>query len=166
MSHITPLFLDLVRVETRLYNAVGVRLRAEHGLTLGQFECLQIIERVDGCRVLDLVAELAITVGAASKAVDRLVAAGWCVRVAHPHDRRSSVLRLTSEGEKVLAASEPVVESALVSLTRTVSAADRKHLATTLAALRANLEADGQGQPGSSVSPPPVPPAPRSTPKG
>ncbi|MEU1074607.1 MULTISPECIES: MarR family winged helix-turn-helix transcriptional regulator [unclassified Streptomyces] len=148
MSHVTPVFLDLVRVETRLYNAVGARLRAECGLTLGQFEFLDIIERVDGCRVLDIVGELAITVGAVSKAVDRLVAAGWCVRVAHPQDRRSSVLRLTPEGEKVLAASRPVVEGALASLTATVPAADLKLLAPALAALRANLEADGQGQPG------------------
>ncbi|WP_327350413.1 MarR family winged helix-turn-helix transcriptional regulator [Streptomyces sp. NBC_01304] len=148
MSHVTPVFLDLVRVETRLYNAVGSRLRTEHGLALGQFEFLQIIDRVDGCRVLDIVSELAITVGAVSKAVDRLVAAGWCVRVAHPQDRRSSVLRLTPEGEKVLAASRPVVESALAALTQTVPAADLKRLAATLAALRASLEADDTGQPG------------------
>lgn len=148
MSHVTPAFLDLVRVETRLYNAVSARLRAEHGLVLGQFEFLQIIDRVDGCRVLDIVGELAITVGAVSKAVDRLVSAGWCVRVAHPQDRRSSVLRLTPEGEKVLGASRPVVEGALASLTRTVPAADIERLATTLAALRASLEAEGQGQPG------------------
>ncbi|MGW3263370.1 MarR family winged helix-turn-helix transcriptional regulator [Streptomyces sp. NPDC001056] len=148
MSHITPVFLDLVRVETRLYNAVGARLRTEHGLALGQFEFLQIIDRVDGCRVLDIVRELAITVGAVSKAVDRLVAAGWCVRVAHPQDRRSSVLRLTPEGEKVLAASRPVVERELASLTATVPPADLGRLAATLAALRASLEADDQGRPG------------------
>ncbi|MFJ6485393.1 MULTISPECIES: MarR family winged helix-turn-helix transcriptional regulator [unclassified Streptomyces] len=146
MSHVTPLFLDLVRVETRLYNAVGARLRAEQELALGQFEVLQIIDRVDGCRVLDIVGDLAITVGAVSKAVDRLVAAGWCVRVAHPQDRRSSVLRLTAEGEKVLAAARPVVESTLAALTSGIPAADLATLATTLAALRANLEADGQGQ--------------------
>ncbi|MEV6551079.1 MarR family winged helix-turn-helix transcriptional regulator [Streptomyces sp. NPDC051597] len=132
----------------REYNAVGARLRAECGLALGQFEFLHIIERVDGCRVLDIVGEVALTVGAVSKAVDRLVATGWCVRVAHPQDRRSSVLRLTPEGEKVLAASRPVVEGALASLTATVPAADLKLLAPALAALRANLEADGQGQPG------------------
>ncbi|MFF3013834.1 MarR family winged helix-turn-helix transcriptional regulator [Streptomyces sp. NPDC057939] len=148
MRHLTPLFLDLVRAETRLYNAVGSRLRAEHGLTLGQFEFLQIIDRVDGCRVLDIVGELAITVGAVSKAVDRLVAAGWCVRVAHPQDRRSSVLRLTPEGEEVLTAARPVVESALASLTGSIPAADLKRLATTLAALRANLEAQDLGRPG------------------
>ncbi|MGW2301389.1 MarR family winged helix-turn-helix transcriptional regulator [Streptomyces sp. NPDC001809] len=146
MNHVTPLFLDLVRVETRLYNAVGARLRAESDLTLGQFEILRIIDRVDGCRVLDIVADLAITVGAVSKAVDRLVAGGWCVRAAHPQDRRSSVLRLTAEGEKALATARPVVESTLASLTGEIPAADLTNLATTLTTLRANLEANGEGQ--------------------
>ncbi|MFF4360308.1 MarR family winged helix-turn-helix transcriptional regulator [Streptomyces sp. NPDC001604] len=148
MSHVTPIFTDLVRVETRLYNAVSARLRAEQGLSLGQFEFLEIIDRVPGCRVLDLVGELAITVGAVSKAVDRLVAAGWCLRVAHPKDRRSSVLRLTSEGEKQLAASRPVVESELVSLTAAVPPDELTRIAATLAALRATLEAGSHGRPG------------------
>ncbi|MFE2582604.1 MarR family winged helix-turn-helix transcriptional regulator [Streptomyces sp. NPDC059378] len=148
MSHVTPIFTDLVRVETRLYNAVSARLRAEHGLGLGQFEFLEIIDRVPGCRVLDIVGEVAITVGAVSKAVDRLVAAGWCLRVAHPHDRRSSVLRLTAEGEKLLAASRPVVEGELASLTAGVPADDLVRVASTLAVLRASLEAGSHGQPG------------------
>lgn len=147
MSRVTSIFTDLVRVETRLYNAVSTRLRAELGLGLGQYEFLEIIDRVPGCRVLDIVGELAITVGAVSKAVDRLVAAGWCRRVAHPRDRRSSVLRLTDEGEKRLAASRPVVESALASLTATIPRDDLAIAASTLAALRATLEADAQGQP-------------------
>lgn len=148
MSHVTPIFTDLVRVETRLYNAVSTRLRAEQGLGLGQFEFLEIIDRVPGCRVLDIVGELAITVGAVSKAVDRLVAAGWCLRVAHPKDRRSSVLRLTSEGEKQLAASRPIVESELVSLTAAVSPDELTRIAATLATLRATLEAGSHGRPG------------------
>ncbi|GAA2276741.1 MarR family winged helix-turn-helix transcriptional regulator [Streptomyces atrovirens] len=148
MSHITSIFTDLVRVETRLYNAVNARLRAERGLGLGQFEFLEIIDRVPGCRVLDIVGELAITVGAVSKAVDRLVAAGWCLRVAHPQDRRSSVLRLTSEGERQLAASRPLVESELVSLTEAVPPDDLTRIASTLAALRATLEAGSHGRPG------------------
>ncbi|MER7487605.1 MarR family winged helix-turn-helix transcriptional regulator [Streptomyces sp. NPDC126497] len=148
MSHITSIFADLVRVETRLYNAVNARLRAERGLGLGQFEFLEVIDRVPGCRVLDLVGELAITVGAVSKAVDRLVAAGWCLRVAHPQDRRSSVLRLTSEGEEQLAASRPVVESELLALTGAVPPGDLTRVASTLAALRATLEAGSHGRPG------------------
>jgi DNA-binding MarR family transcriptional regulator len=148
VSRVTPIFIDLVRVETRLYNEVSARLRAEQGLGLGQFEFLEIIDRVPGCRVLDIVGELAITVGAVSKAVDRLVAAGWCVRVAHPQDRRSSVLRLTSEGERLLIASRPVVEDELASLTAAVPPGDLARIAATLATLRAALEAGRHGQPG------------------
>ncbi|KUN87850.1 MarR family transcriptional regulator [Streptomyces bungoensis] len=148
MSHVTPVFTDLVRVETRLYNAVSARLRAERGLGLGQFEFLEIIDRVPGCRVLDIVGELAITVGAVSKAVDRLVAAGWCLRVAHPQDRRSSVLRLTPAGEEQLAASRPVVEAELTSLTGAVAPDDLARVASTLATLRAALEAGSHGRPG------------------
>ncbi|WP_033215349.1 MarR family winged helix-turn-helix transcriptional regulator [Kitasatospora phosalacinea] len=148
MSHATPAFLDLVRVETRLYNAVNARLRAEQGLGLGQFEFLEIIDRVPGCRVLDIVGEVAITVGAVSKAVDRLVAAGWCERVAHPQDRRSSILRLTPEGEERLAAARPVVEDGLAALTATVPPEDLARTASTLAALRTGLEAGSHGQAG------------------
>ncbi|MFE2460861.1 MarR family winged helix-turn-helix transcriptional regulator [Streptomyces sp. NPDC059402] len=148
MSRITQGFVDLVRVETRLYNAVSARLREEQGLGLGQFEFLEIIDRVPGCRVLDIVGELAITVGAVSKAVDRLVAAGWCVRGAHPQDRRSSVLSLTPEGRERLAASRPVVEDALLSLTAGIAPGDLSRVAATLATLRANLEAGSRGSPG------------------
>lgn len=109
---------------------------------------LEIIDRVPACRVLDIVGELAITVGAVSKAVDRLAAAGWCVRVEHPRDRRSSILRLTSEGKKQLAAARPLVESELLSLTAGVAPEDLTRIASTLATLRTALEADSQGRPG------------------
>lgn len=148
MTRITPTFTDLVRVETRLYNAVGTRLRDEQGLTLGQFEFLETIDRIPGCRVLDIVAEIAITVGAVSKAVDRLVAAGWCVREPHPQDRRSSVLRLTPAGEKTLAAARPVVERELATLTAAIPEDDMKQVAATMATLRAALEAGAHGQAG------------------
>jgi DNA-binding MarR family transcriptional regulator len=148
VSYVTQVFTDLVRVETRLYNAAGARLRAEHDLGLGQFEFLEIIDRVPGCRVLDIVAELAITVGAVSKAVDRLEAAGWCERHAHPQDRRSSVLRLTPAGERVLAAARPTLERELAALTASVPPAALAQLAGTLSALRATLEAAAEGRPG------------------
>lgn len=145
MTPITSVFSDLVRVETRLYNAVSARLRDQHGLGLGQFEFLEIIDRVPGCRVLDIVREVAITVGAASKAVDRLEAAGWCVRTAHPDDRRSSVLTLTADGARVLAEARPTVERELLALTATVPADDLARTGATLAALRAALERLGVG---------------------
>ena len=89
-----------------------------------------------------------ITVGAVSKAVDRLVAAGWCVRVARPKDRRSSILRLTAEGKEQLAAARPVVEGELLARTEAVPAEDLVRIAATLATLRETLEAGSHGQPG------------------
>ncbi|WP_055591108.1 MarR family winged helix-turn-helix transcriptional regulator [Streptacidiphilus griseoplanus] len=148
MIRVTHVFTDLVRVETRLYNAVSARLRTEQGLGLGQYEFLEIVDRVPGCRVLDIATELAITVGAVSKAVDRLEAAGWCRRVAHPQDRRSSVLELTPEGAQRLSASRLVVESELRSLTATVSPDELARIAATLAGLRTVLEAGSHGRPG------------------
>lgn len=140
MTDITRLFTDLVRVETRLYNAVSERLRAEHGIGLGQFEFLQIIDGRPGCRVLDIVREVGITVGAVSKAVDRLESAGLCVRAAHPEDRRSSVLSLTPEGSRLLAAARPALEAELAARTAAVPAADLARTAGTLAILRTVLE--------------------------
>jgi DNA-binding MarR family transcriptional regulator len=148
VHRLTPVFTDLVRVETRLYNAANARLRSELDVSLGQFEMLEIIDRVPGCRVLDIVGEMAITVGAVSKAVDRLSAAGWCRREAHPQDRRSSVLRLTPEGEARLAACRPVVEDTLAALTEELPADQLPRIASALAALRASLEAGSHGRPG------------------
>ncbi|WP_238426565.1 hypothetical protein [Streptomyces adustus] len=65
-----------------------------------------------------------------------------------PQDRRSSALRLTAEGEKPLAASRPIVEGELTSLTAVVPSDDLARIASTLAVLRADLEAGAHGQPG------------------
>ncbi|GIH47645.1 MarR family winged helix-turn-helix transcriptional regulator [Microbispora rosea] len=140
MTDITRLFTDLVRVETRLYNSVSDRLREEHGIGLGQFEFLEIIDGRPGCRVLDIVREVGITVGAVSKAVDRLESAGLCVRAAHPDDRRSSVLSLTPEGSRLLAAARPTFQEEVAARTAVVPAAELARTAVTLATLRAALE--------------------------
>lgn len=141
MSDLARLFDDLVRAETRLYNAIDARLREQHGLSLGQFELLQIINRRAECRVLDIVREVAITVGAASKAVDRLEAAGWCRRRVDEHDRRSSLLSVTPAGARLLARAEPTFEQELAVLFAGV-AAERAVAQTgrVLAALRGRLE--------------------------
>jgi DNA-binding MarR family transcriptional regulator len=69
---------------------------------------MRVIAATTDCRVQELANGLGLTVGAASKAVDRLEGKGWAERVAHPSDRRSSILRLTAEGRRMLAAGERV----------------------------------------------------------
>jgi DNA-binding MarR family transcriptional regulator len=146
VSDLTALFENLVRVETRLYNAVDDRLRSTHGMSVGQYELLRIIGSRESCRVLDIVREVAITVGAASKAVDRLEAAGWCRRSANPDDRRSSLLALTAAGERLLAEAAPTFEAELAArLVGPVTRAALDRLTASLATLRIALEHDGAG---------------------
>ncbi|TGB10709.1 MarR family transcriptional regulator [Streptomyces palmae] len=148
MTDLTQVFMDLVRYETRLYNAAGERLRAEHGLTMGQFEFLRIIDSRDGCRVNDLAEEAAITVGATSKAVDRLEAAGWVVRRPNPSNRRSSLLELTPEGGRLLAAATPTFEDGLRHwLAEPLTADSLEQLASTLNLLRKTMEDASAGTP-------------------
>lgn len=95
---------DLVRVEITLWNRIDVRLRQEHGLSLAFFETLYFIEdSPDGAlRVGNLARALRITVGAASKLVDRVDAAGLIRRELDAEDRRASRVALTDAGRHML----------------------------------------------------------------
>jgi len=128
------LFSELVRLETELWNTVEGRLQADFGLTLPVFEFLQVISRNRACRVQDIAEELSITVGGTSKIVDRIEAAGYCVRSANPSDRRSSIITLAPAGKRLLPKLTAAVDDelrkrlgtavpdkSLIQLTRTVT---------------------------------------------
>jgi DNA-binding MarR family transcriptional regulator len=68
---------------------------------------------VEDCRVHDIVRGLSITVGGASKTVDRLERDGLVARRPHPSDRRSSVIALTRAGAKTHAKAQQLIESEL-----------------------------------------------------
>ena len=61
----------------------------------------------------DIAEELSITIGGTSKLVDRIEAAGYCVRRANPDDRRSSIIELTTVGRRILAKATKVFEDEL-----------------------------------------------------
>ena len=104
MTDLRELFNDLIRFEIELWDAVDARLKNEHDLPLTHFEPMSVIARLPGCRVYDIARELGITTGGTSKLVDRIEASGYCRRLPNPADRRSSLLELTPEGERTLAA--------------------------------------------------------------
>jgi DNA-binding MarR family transcriptional regulator len=143
VTDLAALFNDLIRLETRLYNAIDTRLRAEHQLPLGQFEFIRYIAGRGTCRVYDLAHEMAITVGATSKAVDRLEAAGRVRRTANPDDRRSSLVTLTAAGQDLLADATPSFEAELNTWIGSVLPAENiDQLATMLSMLRQRAEVD------------------------
>jgi DNA-binding MarR family transcriptional regulator len=138
------LFHQLVRFETELWNAVDARLRAEFDLPLTRLEPMQIIARHPSCRVNDIAEELSITIGGTSKLVDRIEAAGYCVRRANPDDGRSSVIEITAAGRRVLTKAINAFEDELETrIGSVVSARSLQQLHSNIVKLRgANASVD------------------------
>ncbi|MEV7026354.1 MarR family transcriptional regulator [Kitasatospora sp. NPDC093558] len=141
-------FADLVRCETRLYNALNDRLRARHGIVTSQFEFLRYVRDHPGARVADLAAEFAVGIGATSKSVDRLEKQGWVLRQPNPSDRRSSLLTLTQDGTRLADEAERTVTAGLAELIGgTLDDASLTAAAQALATLRSALERRQVGMP-------------------
>jgi DNA-binding MarR family transcriptional regulator len=141
-------FTDLARVETRLYNAVEQRVRAEAGVGAGHFELLRYVRDHPGARVADLASAFAIGVGTTSKIVDRLEKQGWMERRPNPANRRSSLLALTPAGESVVSRAEPAWQAAIQEiLGGAIAPEELTALSLTLGALRSDLERRHLGLP-------------------
>ena len=134
-------FDDLVRCETRLYNAIGEKLRAEHGIVASQFEFLRYLRDHPRSRVADIAANFAAGIGAISKMTDRLEALGWATRLPNPADGRSSLISLTASGAALVAKAERTFHEHLDELVSPAISADQVDAArAALAALRRVLE--------------------------
>jgi MarR family multiple antibiotic resistance transcriptional regulator len=137
-------FDDLVRCETRLYNAANDRLRDRHGIVTSQYEFLRYIRDNPGARVADLAATFAIGIGATSKGIDRLEQQGRVARQPNPADRRSSLLALTGSGRELIDAAEITFDALLTEL---IGDHVTETVAATFATLRQTLERDRIGLP-------------------
>jgi MarR family transcriptional regulator, organic hydroperoxide resistance regulator len=134
------LFRDLVRLETDLWNRVDARVHREHGLPLAWLEVMQVVNTTPGRRVLDVAEALFITVGGASKVVDKVQAGGWCRRLPNPSDGRSSLIELTASGESLLAAANVTFGQALETYLGAAAPSDElTRLSDTLGRLRRHL---------------------------
>ena len=143
MTDLKPLFQDLIRLEIELWDAVDARLRADVDVQLRNYLPMQVIAATTSCRVYDLVEQLGITVGTASKAVDRLENAGFCQRRNNPQDRRSPILELTPAGQRVLARATASVDSELeLRLASVLSSRSLHQLTAWVAKLRVPREGE------------------------
>lgn len=141
-------FADLVRCETRLYNQFNDELRTAHGIVTSQYEFLCYLRDHESPRTTDIAGEMAIGVGAVSKAMDRLEARGLIMRMPNPANRRSTLLALTDEGRALIGAADATFQSRLAEIL--LSAATPAQIAAAagvLKRLRSALEKDGLGTP-------------------
>lgn len=130
---------ELVRYETLLWNAVDRGLSGAKSSSLATLLALRYLHRRESLgRVQDLASRLGVTVGAASKIVDRLERDGLAARRPHPDDRRSSLIALTPQGVLALADAETVAENVLTALLP--ADADATRLSNVLRVLSADLD--------------------------
>jgi MarR family multiple antibiotic resistance transcriptional regulator len=141
-------FDDLVRCETRLYNAMNDRLREKHGIVATQFEFLRYLRDHSDSRVADVAASFAAGIGAISKGTDRLEDRGWIKRLPNPADRRSSLLALTPRGlQLVTEAERTFTDHTNELLSTTLTPAQLDAATDALSLLRSALERDQIGTP-------------------
>ncbi len=153
MTDLRQVFDDLVRFETILWGVVDGRLQEECGISLASMNAMLVIDATPLCRVYDIARAVAITVGGASQAVDRLEAAGLCARRANPADRRSSIVELTLEGTELLGIAAPVFDRELDRLLRApLPSTDLTRLADALSTLRRSA-ATQAGSPAAGGAP-------------
>jgi DNA-binding MarR family transcriptional regulator len=104
---------NLIRLEIALWERVDTRLRRAHELPLAFFESLHVLAAAPrgSMRVGDLGRALRVTIGGASKLVDRIERAGLIAREPDPGDRRASRVVLTAAGKRKLAAAVSTYEA-------------------------------------------------------
>jgi DNA-binding MarR family transcriptional regulator len=125
---------DLVRVEIVLWERINARLHQAHTLSLAFFETLYFIGQApDGSlRIGDLARALCITVGATSKLVDRVEAAGLIRRELDADDRRASRVVLTDAGRQRLAEASATHEAEMARVLDATLTADEQQQLHTL----------------------------------
>ncbi len=137
-------FFDvLVRYEIALWNAVDQELARQQQISLAHLHALRVVDRYQGrARVQEVSEDVGITVGAASKLVDRLERAGLTVRSPNPDNRRSSLVALTAAGQQALAAAGQVCSSAV---DRLIGDEDVEALAAALRRLQSRVDTQSVG---------------------
>ena len=128
------LFTALIDTEVRAWNAVESALsEAGNKLTLGRFLVLHTVRDTPACRIQEVAASQGITLGAASRLVDRLHRDGLLHRTPCEHDRRATILTVTDQGLAHLEEACAIVEKEQERLFAPLSTAQRDELTRSLA---------------------------------
>ena len=99
----------LLDVSTGVMATLDTELRAEHGLSLGEYEVLVHLSEAPehSLRMTDLAAGLRLSPSGITRRIDGLVRAGLVERRQCPSDRRGSNAVLTEKGLLVLRTAAP-----------------------------------------------------------
>jgi len=123
--------------------AANAAIPTELGLSLALSWPLVVIFNEGGrIRQQDLVRKLGLEKSTLARTVEQLVAAALIERVADRDNRRSNILELTSEGNRLGAQLEPIVRQFRASALSDVSDDELKTCLSVFARLSATLEVE------------------------
>ena len=129
------LWLRLLKVVRGIENELRDNLRREHQTTLPRFDVMSALSRhPGGLKMSQLSGVLRVSNGNVTGIADRLSEEGLVERVAVPGDRRATVLRLTSAGQKEFAKQALAHEGWISDMLSGVSADEARAMATRLQA--------------------------------
>jgi DNA-binding MarR family transcriptional regulator len=112
------------------------RVFAPLGLTPAQERALRIVTRAGGSvRMGEIASRMGIVPRSATGLVDRLVEAGLVLRAVDPDNRRSVLVTLSEQGQRLQTAMADARTAAAEELLRPLTAAQRESLADLLARL-------------------------------
>jgi DNA-binding MarR family transcriptional regulator len=96
----------LLRVHAATSRWLSASLQAEHGLSINDFEALELLARAEGRRLkrVDLARSLALTPSGVTRLLEGLEEAGLVARAACPADLRVTYAELTDAGAERLEA--------------------------------------------------------------
>jgi DNA-binding MarR family transcriptional regulator len=143
---VVPVIRELARCYQAFERASDGNIR-RMGLTPPQFDIVVTLGNTPGMSFKELGSRTLITKGTLTGVVDRLEARGLVERMACPDDGRSTLVRLTPEGDRVF---HEVFEPHLAFLApafESLPECGRKELEKRLRQLREALEKQGHGQP-------------------
>ena len=136
------IWLRLLGCATRIEKMVGARLRKEFNTTLPRFDLLAQLDRMPGGVTMSEVSKLLmVSNGAITALVQKLEADGHILRIAHPQDRRTYILKLTSKGAAEFAAMARRHEEWIVALIGELSPVAQSDLLQHLTLLKRRLDA-------------------------
>ena len=132
-TNTSSLFTALVGAELRVWNSLEAALtEAGNPLSLGRFLVLRTGRDTRACRIQEVAESQGITLGAASRLVDRLHRDGLLHRTPCEHDRRAIILTVTDAGIDHLASAETIVAAEQDRLFAPLSPNQRDSLARAL----------------------------------
>ncbi len=137
MPSVTDAQVDAVLAASRALVGIAARSLAltEQLVSLPQWRVLVVVSRDSGVTLGELAATLGVHPSSATRACDRLVAAGLLARDEAPGDRRALSLSLTAAGRRLVRSVARRRRAALVEVLDRVPARRRAHLVEAMAAL-------------------------------